>query len=89
VLSVGAATCELGREAEFGVSQTFLAFDRSVIGPEEREAIEATLSQMARIDADVDAAVTYPDQRLLDRRAENLRLGVPVDATVWTGIQEC
>ena len=88
VLSGGATTRELGeREAEFGVSQTFLAFDRSVVGPEEREAIEATLSQMARIDADVDAAVTFPGQRLLDRRAENLQLGVPVDATVWETIR--
>jgi len=88
VLSSGATTRELGeREGEYGVSQTFVAFDRTWVGPEEQNAVEATLSQLTHVETDGDRTVRYPGERLFQRRADNLRRGVPVAATVWARIQ--
>ncbi len=83
-LAAGLTTRELGkREREYGVSQTFLAFHRTWTGPRGRDAVEQTLAQLSRVETDGDATVTYPGERLFERRAENLRRGVPVEAHVW------
>jgi 3-dehydro-L-gulonate 2-dehydrogenase len=88
VLSSGATTRELGeRRGEYGVSQAFLAFHGDLLGPSEESVVDATLAQLLRVETDGVTSVTYPGLRLHERRAENLELGVPVDAGVWQRIQ--
>jgi len=82
-LSGGLATHQIPNdpERETGISQVFLAFDPTTLGPAE------AASQIA--DAIVASAGSrYPGERAVQLRAENLALGVPVDPAVWREVQE-
>jgi 3-dehydro-L-gulonate 2-dehydrogenase len=83
VLSGGLATHQIPKDAEreTGMSQFFLALDPVGLGP-GREAVEIADGIVNSLDA------RYPGQRTMELRAENLALGVPVDAAVWRDVQE-
>ncbi len=88
MLSAGRATCEVDRDAdkETGLSQVFLAIDLARAADANGLALRvgAVLDDLQKAEPDEKGVlVRYPGQRALRTRAENLRLGVPVDPTVW------
>jgi 3-dehydro-L-gulonate 2-dehydrogenase len=88
VLSSGKSTRELGeQDAEYGVSQTFIAFLPHLVGDAILDEVEATLESLCDSDSPGEETVRYPGERLIRLREENLRLGVPVDASIWDVIQ--
>jgi 3-dehydro-L-gulonate 2-dehydrogenase len=91
VLAGGQTTHEIGRQPdEYALSQVFLAID--AVRPSSAEAVVRVVS--AAID-DIHTAVPapdgsparYPGEHVLVTRAENLRLGIPVEAVVWEEIR--
>jgi 3-dehydro-L-gulonate 2-dehydrogenase len=93
MLSGGKSTYDLAQEGgERGISQVFLAFDLAR-DPDHRELAD----RIERIIGDLHAAqpldgssgspgaapVRYPGEDTLRRRQENLRLGIPVEPSIW------
>ena len=91
VLSMGRATHQIPRDSlrESAVSQVFIAMDPAAFDP-EREAerfvdgIVASLQECKPVHA--KQKVRYPGERTLRTRAENRRLGVPVEPALWDEI---
>ncbi|MEI9974873.1 MAG: 3-dehydro-L-gulonate 2-dehydrogenase [Ignavibacteriota bacterium] len=83
ILSGGLATHQIPTdpEREIGVSQMFLALDPAALGSRD-----AALAMADRIVA--SGGPRYPGQRAFELRAENRRLGVPVEEAVWREVQE-
>ncbi len=92
MLSGGLATHQIGRspELETGLSQLFLAIDPTHLT--DPEALAATASSAI---ADLHAATPidptrpprYPGEETLRLREENLRLGIPVDESIWNSLR--
>lgn len=91
ILASGKTTHEIGRQPdEYGLSQIFLAIDVSRAGG--HDAVSRIVTAVAD---DVHAAVPaedgapgrYPGEGVLRVRAENQRLGIPVDEAVWDEIR--
>lgn len=75
-----------GRGSCTGASQVFIAIDPYLFGG--KDEIQTMLDErIARANAthpvDPSSPVAYPGEHTLQRREENLRLGVPVDPTIW------
>ncbi|MDE1187685.1 MAG: 3-dehydro-L-gulonate 2-dehydrogenase [Pantoea sp.] len=92
LLSNGASVTEVTEDNgdEFGISQVFIAIDVDrLIDGETRDhklqRIRASITGAER--ADSQQAVRLPGERFPVLRAENQRLGIPVDERVWTRIQ--
>ncbi|ERK17644.1 3-dehydro-L-gulonate 2-dehydrogenase [Pantoea sp. AS-PWVM4] len=92
LLSNGASVTEVTEDNgdEFGISQVFIAIDvdRLIDGAtrdHKLQRIRASITGAKR--ADSQQAVRLPGERFPVLRAENLRLGIPVDERVWTRIQ--
>jgi 3-dehydro-L-gulonate 2-dehydrogenase len=88
MLSGGLATHQLPRDParESGLSQIFLAIDPCSFAERgEFDRIGNGILDSLHVAVPVDPArpVCYPGQQTLGLRAENLRLGVPVDSEVW------
>jgi len=85
ILSSGQSTYDLGQQtSEYGVSQVFLAFSHALIDADAQRAIERTLADLHSAHATADGLpVTYPGERLSQRRTENLKHGVPIDPMIW------
>jgi 3-dehydro-L-gulonate 2-dehydrogenase len=90
ILASGKTTHEIGRQAdEFGLSQIFLCIDVARAGG--ADAVSRIVSAVAD---DVHSAVAaadggpgrYPGEGVLRVRAENTKLGIPVDRAVWEEI---
>lgn len=90
ILAGGLTTHEIGRrQDEYGLSQVFLAFDVARAG-----GLDAVSRVVTAVVDDLHAAVPapdgsparYPGEGVLRVRAENQRLGIPVDAAVWDEI---
>jgi 3-dehydro-L-gulonate 2-dehydrogenase len=91
MLSGGLATHQLPRDParESGLSQVFLAIDPSSFAarPEFDRIANGILDSLrAAVPIDPARPVRYPGQQTLHLRAENLRLGVPVDPKVWADL---
>jgi 3-dehydro-L-gulonate 2-dehydrogenase len=91
--SLSAATHQLSMDSlqEAGLSQMFLAINPAALGDEARLAqiadeIIASLHQSRP--AEEEKKLRYPGERVLQIRAENRKLGVPVEPTVWEQIQK-
>lgn len=88
-LSGGNATHKISKDPfeETGLSQFFLAI--SMVS--QRETADRLLDQVVdhlHGSAVLDGqSVSYPGERTLKRRQENLSLGVPVDEAIWTSIR--
>ena len=91
VLAGGKTTHEIGQQRdEYGLSQVFLCVDVSRAG-----GADAVSRIVGAVADDVHAAVPaadggpgrYPGEGVLRVRAENQRLGIPVDAAVWDEIR--
>ena len=83
ILSGGLATHQIPvePEREVGVSQIFVAIDPSALGP------RPAANEMANAIV-ASAGSHYPGQKAFQLRAENLKLGVPVEDTVWREVEE-
>ena len=90
ILSGGQSTCQISQqEAEYGVSQVFVALDVSQLGqPSVLSGVVQTVidDYLRSIPADDTSEILYPGQRVLQRRRENLAKGIPVDKVVWDRI---
>lgn len=89
-LSGGQATAQIGRQPEESwLSQVFVAFDVTArAGAHAASVAAAVLEDLARTPpVDSGSPVRYPGEQVLRTRRENLRLGVPVDARIWTAIR--
>jgi 3-dehydro-L-gulonate 2-dehydrogenase len=90
MLSGGHSTLEIGQQhEECGLSQVFLAFDVARRGGSHAAFVVATvLEDLARTPPlDPTHPIRHPGEHVRRTRAENLRLGVPVDAEVWDAIR--
>jgi 3-dehydro-L-gulonate 2-dehydrogenase len=87
-LGAGRSTRDVGTQAaEYGVSQVFVAFSRSLVDGPTLEQIERTLVDLGAARTEGEPPVRYPGEHLLTIRAENLRDGVPVDGAIWEEVQ--
>jgi 3-dehydro-L-gulonate 2-dehydrogenase len=89
--SLGKATHQLPTDPllEAGISQVFLTINPTALGNEERVSqiagdIIASLHQCRP--AEQGAKLRYPGERTLRIRAENRKLGLPVEMAVWEQI---
>lgn len=90
ILAAGDSTFQLSkREAEYGVSQVFIAIDIKKLS--NFPAIETTISDIiADLKGSVpdgpEAAIRYPGEQILFTRKDNLKNGIPVNKDVWDDI---
>jgi 3-dehydro-L-gulonate 2-dehydrogenase len=91
MMSLGRATHEIAPDPllEAGVSQMFLTMNPEALGPALRAAriadeIVASLHNSTA--SEHHAKVRYPGEQTLRTRAENMRLGLPVEPAVWAEI---
>jgi 3-dehydro-L-gulonate 2-dehydrogenase len=89
--SLGKATHQLSSDPLFeaGISQVFLAMNPEALGPAPALAqiaddIVASLHNCKA--AENGARVRYPGEKTLRTRAENRKLGLPVEPAVWAQI---
>ena len=91
MLSLGNATHQLAPDPlrETGISQVFLAMNPAAFGAAadaDRIADAVVASVQRSRPAKAGSSVRYPGEKTLHVRAENRRLGVPVDPAVWAQI---
>jgi 3-dehydro-L-gulonate 2-dehydrogenase len=89
--SLGNATHQIENDPlrETGLSQMFVAIDPRTLGAEarmEQIADEVVESLHGSRPAEAGKTVRYPGENTLRLRAENRRLGLPVEAAVWEAI---
>jgi 3-dehydro-L-gulonate 2-dehydrogenase len=90
ILSAGNSTHQISkREAEYGVSQVFIAIDLKKLS--NYTAIERTVSDIIddlkeSVPDGPDTAILYPGEQVLRTRTENLEIGIPVNKNVWDEI---
>jgi 3-dehydro-L-gulonate 2-dehydrogenase len=90
-LSLGNATHRLPADPllETGISQVFLAINPAALGDEPQAAAiadEIAASVHNCKPADASKRVRYPGEQTLRTRAENEKLGLPVEPAVWAEI---
>lgn len=91
VMSLGRATHQLAADPllETGISQIFLTLNPQALGPTPRSdqiADEIVASLHNARPAREGGRVRYPGEQTLRLRAENERLGLPVEPVVWERI---
>ena len=93
MMSLGLATHEIEADPvwETGISQMFVTMNPEAFGPAPRAAqiadeVVESLHHCAA--AAHEARVRYPGEQTLQLRAENMRLGLPVEDAVWGKIVE-
>ncbi len=90
LIAGGQATYQVRQqEAEYGVSQVFIAFD--ITRPNGaawiEEQVQAIIADLQQVEPDTPGGdVLFPGERILKIRQENLARGIPVDETVWQAI---
>jgi 3-dehydro-L-gulonate 2-dehydrogenase len=90
ILSGGMATHEISKkEAEYGLSQIFIAIDISKLG--DHSAIANTVENILNdyqqsVLADRSGKIIYPGERVLMTRKSNLENGIPVMKKIWDEI---
>ena len=91
MVTLGKATHEVSRDPvlESGISQMFLAINPAAFGSEPR-TVEIADAIIASLHNSKPAAegkrIRYPGEETLRIRAENRRLGLPVEPEVWSEI---
>jgi 3-dehydro-L-gulonate 2-dehydrogenase len=89
--SLGLATHQLSTDFlhESGISQVFLAIHPQAFGPDPRvdqlaDDIVASIHNTKPIKP--GTKMRYPGEKTIDLRAENMRLGIPIDKSLWEEI---
>jgi 3-dehydro-L-gulonate 2-dehydrogenase len=92
LMSGGQATYQIGQqEAEYGVSQIFIAFDVTKPGGSALvdQVVDRVIDDLHKAIPVADGGeVLYPGQRALRTRQENLANGIPVNPSIWQHILE-
>ena len=92
LIAGGLATYQIRqREAEFGISQVFIAFDitQPVGAAWVEQEVENIIADLHQAKPDASAAeVLFPGERVVKTRQENLQQGIPVDGNAWQQILE-
>lgn len=87
VLSGGNSALQVGKnEVEMGLSQVFIAFDISKLSGNDLvlRSIEESIADLRSATPIRDGErVSYPGERMLRTRAENLEKGIPVEPVFW------
>jgi 3-dehydro-L-gulonate 2-dehydrogenase len=91
MMTLGNATHQLSHNPVFesGISQMFLAMNPSAFGPEPKtvEIADAIVASLHSAKPAMEGKqVRYPGEATLRIRAENRKLGLPVEPAVWTEI---
>lgn len=92
ILSGGWSTSEISkREVEYGLSQVFVVIDIRHLG--NYSAIPTLLQQIIQdyhqsIPEDDKKNITYPGERVIQIRKQNLANGIPVLRNIWARIRE-
>jgi len=91
MMSLGNATHQLVADPllETGVSQMFLVMNPAALGDGARaeEIADAIVASVRNTQAaEKDKAVRYPGEQTLRTRAENMKLGLPIEPAVWLQI---
>lgn len=88
VLSGGSATHQIPAdpERETGLSQVFLAFGISSFG-DAGSIADAIIDSIRVSEPESSGRIRYPGEQVLQTRAENMALGVPVDPAIWREVQ--
>jgi len=88
ILAGGRTTRVLGtQDAEYGVTQVFVALAQGFLDVGATQSVESTLADLHSTRRGSGTAVTYPGERLWQRREENITRGVPVDPEIWQDVQ--
>lgn len=92
ILSAGLSTHKLSElEAEYGVSQVFIAIDIKKLNnfPAIENTITAIVNDLKEsTPIDEDSFIRYPGERVVQTREENMNNGIPVNKIVWEEIQK-
>ncbi|MDQ6904321.1 MAG: Ldh family oxidoreductase, partial [Bacteroidota bacterium] len=92
ILSGGLSTAEISKkDIEYGLSQVFIAIDISKLGSHSlvTKTIENILQDYHQsIPVNDLKKITYPGERVLNTRKQNLENGIPVLKKVWDEIQK-
>lgn len=91
VLSGGLSTTGIGKNSkdEYGVSQIFIAIDPKKVSPSDNGdlIIEETLQAIKTSDkAENTEHISYPGERVIKTREDNLKYGIPVREELWQEI---
>lgn len=90
MLAMGNATYQIHADPvrETALSQMFMAFNPDAFGDSGRDAIADGVVQSLHDceSAEPDKPVRYPGEQTLRIRAENRKLGIPIDPKVWDEI---
>ena len=90
LISGGQATYQIGQqEAEYNISQVFIAFDVSQPAGAAwvEQQVQQIITDLQRSDpVETGGEILFPGERVLRTRRENLANGIPVDETVWQQI---
>ena len=89
LLSGGRSTYQIAQEeAEYGVSQVFIAIHAAAVaGARMKELVDQTLADFHAAESlEGSEPVSYPGERMLRTREENIELGIPVAADCWREI---
>ncbi len=90
ILSGGLATHEISKlEVEYALSQVFIAIDISKLG--NHSSIAAAVQQILddyhqSVTTEASKKITYPGERVMQTRKNNLANGIPVIKKVWEEI---
>jgi 3-dehydro-L-gulonate 2-dehydrogenase len=85
-----AAIDKVGKGSCGSCSQIFIAIDPRKMNSDEhiRETIEATIQQIhGTVPAEEGGRLYYPGEQSAKKRAENDKLGIPVDDAVWEKVK--
>jgi 3-dehydro-L-gulonate 2-dehydrogenase len=90
ILSGGLAAHGITKQkAEIANSQVFIAIDIEKLGhfSSISQIIKGIIEDYKEsVPIDVQHKITYPGERVLETRAKNMKVGIPVLTTVWEGI---
>lgn len=92
ILSAGSATHEItARKTEYAVSQVFIAISLPFL--QNHASIQHTIELIIRdyqasIPENGAGSITYPGERVMHTRADNLLQGVPVNKEVWETVRK-
>jgi 3-dehydro-L-gulonate 2-dehydrogenase len=90
LITGGLATYQIRQhEAEYGISQVFMAFDITQPAGSDwvEQEVENIIADLHQAEPDASTAeVLFPGERVLRTRRENLTNGIPIDEAVWQGI---
>jgi 3-dehydro-L-gulonate 2-dehydrogenase len=92
MMTLGQATHQLSHDPVFerGISQMFVAINPAAFGPEPKAAgiVDSIVASLHNSrPATEGKRVRYPGEETLRIRAENRKLGLPVEPAVWSEIQ--